>query len=59
MHVILNHRFDEAPWKHCLPAVEPLLPDEKEGTDPPHSVENASQVAGLLLLAVPLEATGQ
>ena len=47
-------RYDNVPWNHHLPAVEPLLPPENNKENGEHSVKHASQLAGLVLLAVPL-----
>eukprot|EP00794_Sanderia_malayensis_P015645 gene15645-17224_t len=57
-----SSRLNNVAWKHCLPAVEPLLTDDnKDGgqeegavVESLNSLKNASQLAGLLLLAVPL-----
>eukprot|EP00795_Rhopilema_esculentum_P010794 gene10794-19596_t len=45
---------ESVPWTHCLPAVEPFLQKEGQKKDDAQPVKHASQLAGLLLLSVPL-----
>lgn len=52
--VIVYCSYENVPWSHCLPAVEQLIPKHGQIQQGTQTVEQASQLAGLILLAVPL-----